>query len=303
MASTDLEALQSALRTIKEVRSNTQDLWRSVAESKDDGQGNRETKYLSELKLKLDTIDSKIKELETTVNKPQSTVTIPLAHSLFLNTDTPSESVGLYDSLVTSYKFWGKAHDYSGSAASLLASQNNLHRSTFKVTKSRRRPTIPPPHSLDALINQIGNTYPDMKIRITRPNGTKSTAIVEVTLDRLLTASLIFKGLMIEWVMVRGFAEPVNSKDTRNDGTPDVWTESRYLVFRRITDNANAAMLNFQSPNYPELAAKSFFTYLHSFVTLFTDKCRNCGYHLHDNLPPTWREFKTLDGYHEDCRP
>lgn len=39
----------------------------------------------------------------------------------------------------------------------------------------------------------------------------------------------------------------------------------RYQVFQRITENANAAMLHFQSPIYPELAVQSFMTYLHSF--------------------------------------
>ena len=36
-------------------------------------------------------------------------------------------------------------------------------------------------------------------------------------------------------------------------------------MFQRITENANAAMLHFQSPIYPELAVQSFMTYLHSF--------------------------------------
>ncbi len=44
-------------------------------------------------------------------------------------------------------------------------------------------------------------------------------------------------------------------------------------------------------------------TYLHSFATLFTDRCKKCGNHLHNNLPPTWREYKTLETYHEDCKP
>ena len=95
-----------------------------------------------------------------------------------------------------------------------------------------------------------------------------------------------------------------------------------FQVFQRITENANAAMLHFQSPIYPELAVKSFMTYLHrlkmhyinmaiklnqipfcSFGSLFSDKCRSCGSHLQDNLPPTWREFRTLEAFHQDCRP
>jgi len=313
MASSDIESLQASLSLIVEVRSKAQELFKSVLEgSKEDGasggQGaTRETKYLSEVKLKLDTVGSKIKELETQIGKPQTNTSHPLAHGVYLNADSANESMALYQSLVTGYKWWNKAIDYAGGAA-LLLSQNNLKRSSGQIAKQNRgrRPGsnfhIAPPHALDNLINQISQLYKDMRFRVARPNGSKSNAIVEVTLDRLLTASLVFKGLMIEWVMVRGYDEPTN-KDTRTDGSPDVWTESRYCVFRRITDNANAAMLNyFQSPLYPELAAKSFFTYLHSYVTLFTEKCRSCGYHLHSNLPPTWREFKTLDPYHEDCR-
>jgi len=332
MASSDVESLQNSLKLIVEIRSKASELFKTVLEgsgAKDDGGGgghqNRETKYLSEVKLRLDTIDTKIKELDGQINKPQTTVSHPLGHSLYLNTDPASQSMALYQALVSGYKWWNKAHDYA-CGAGLALNQNSLNRSTGKVTKSRRRPGgaggggssshIAPPQALDKLIAQTSALYRDMGFRVTRPNGSKSNAIVEVTLDRLLTASLVFKGLMIEWVMVRGFDEPAvrhpreaaaaaggaGLVDSSNNSGPDVWTESRYQVFRRITDNSNAAMLNFQHILFPDLAAKSFFTYLHSFVTLFTDKCRNCGYHLHNNLPPTWREFKSLVPYHEDCR-
>ena len=109
--------------------------------------------------------------------------------------------------------------------------------------------------ALDNLILQIGRLFTDMTFNVTRPNGTKLNALVEVTLDRVLKAVLIFKGLMIEWVVVKGFAEESVSTD---GGVVDVWSDSRYKVFRKITENANAAMLNFASPVYPEVAVKSF---------------------------------------------
>ena len=109
--------------------------------------------------------------------------------------------------------------------------------------------------ALDNLILGIGRLLPDMSFNVTRPNGTKLNALVEVTLDRVLKAVLIFKGLMIEWVVVKGFAEESVST---GGGVVDVWSDSRYKVFRKITENANAAMLNFQSPVYPEVAIKSF---------------------------------------------
>ena len=64
-----------------------------------------------------------------------------------------------------------------------------------------------------------------------------------MSLGRTLRAVLVFKGLIIEWVVVKAFHEDVLRP---TDGQVDVWSESKYEVFRKITQNANAAMLNFQ---------------------------------------------------------
>ena len=58
---------------------------------------------------------------------------------------------------------------------------------------------------------------------------------------------------MIEWVVVKGYNEEGNG-----DSEAEIWKESDHLVFRKITENANAAMLNFNSPIYPEFSLKSF---------------------------------------------
>jgi mediator of RNA polymerase II transcription subunit 27 len=71
--------------------------------------------------------------------------------------------------------------------------------------------------------------------------------MLQISLGRILKAAIAFKGLMIEWVVVRGHNE-----------TLDVWTESRHKVFRKVTENAHAAMLHFSSPTLPELAVRSF---------------------------------------------
>lgn len=71
----------------------------------------------------------------------------------------------------------------------------------------------------------------------------------QVSLERILSAVLMFKCLHLEYVVVRGYKEDTGPNS-------DVWTESAYQVFRMVSDNANAAMLNFHNPNYPELAVK-----------------------------------------------
>lgn len=77
---------------------------------------------------------------------------------------------------------------------------------------------------------------------------------IQITLGRILKAVVAFKGLMIEWVQVKGF----NEEFVNDNGQLDLWSESRYQVFRKITENANAAMLHFYSPTLPDLAVRSF---------------------------------------------
>ena len=50
-----------------------------------------------------------------------------------------------------------------------------------------------------------------------------------MNLGRVLTAVLLFKGLIIEWVIVRGFRENTGK------ASPDVWTESSYQVSIQVT--------------------------------------------------------------------
>lgn len=312
----DTENLINCLKLIRDIRSSSKEVWKSTSEGltwkHGEGHGSSEktmkettSKYLMELKQKLDGVSNLIKDLETNLTKQQPIVTpLPLGHSVYLSLDASLETVPVYGTLVTSYKWLDKTHDYSEKAVSYLT-QNSLNRSHGKVAKNRRR--LPntsltlPPQELDNVLNNVSKRFANISFNVSRPNGSKLHAIVEVSLDRILKSFLVFKGLMIEWVIVKGYGEDMGKKD----GTgPDIWTPSRYQVFRRITENVNAAMLNyFQSPHYPEVCVKTFMTYLHSYVTLFTDKCRKCGYHLHNNIPPTWREFKSLEPFHEDCKP
>jgi len=297
------DIIQHSLAELNQLRQHSNSVFHTASEGVrgEAGEEAKAKKFLSAVKAQMDTVSETLASVEKDLNQPLNpSTTLLLSH---LDSDSAVESFTLYTSLSKSYKWLDKAHDYAAGAAAHL-SQNSLKRSYGAVTKSRRRNpntshTAPPDH-LNTMIGGINKMFPDMKLSITRPGGTKLNAIVEVHLERILKAVLIFKGMMIEWVVVKGWEEELVRQDT---GQPDIWGESRYHVFQRITENANAAMLHFQSPIYPELAVKSFMTYLHSFGSLFNDKCKQCGNHLQDNLPPTWREFRTLEAFHQDCRP
>ena len=43
-------------------------------------------------------------------------------------------------------------------------------------------------------------------------------------------------------------------------------------------------------------------TWLRSYIKLFQSSCQRCGRYLQDGLPPTWRDFRTLEAFHDTCR-
>lgn len=74
----------------------------------------------------------------------------------------------------------------------------------------------------------------------------------------MLKAALVCKGVLIEWVSVKGFDEHIDFDD--------LFAESRYAVFRKVQENTQAAMLHFFSPTLPDLAIKSYMVIGFSYI-------------------------------------
>ena len=156
----------------------------------------------------------------------------------------------LYPKLVQSYKWHDRLHEYSAFATTFLT-QNPLKRSYF-TNSSKRRRSLPSGHNVSpqTVDNLIGSIHSNnMSLKIYRPFATN--AILHITLMRVLKGAVILKGLLIEWVTVKGFDESLDTVDEH-------WSESKYLVFRKVQDHAHSAMLHFFSPTLPELAIRSF---------------------------------------------
>lgn len=96
--------------------------------------------------------------------------------------------------------------------------------------------------------------------------------MLQITLGKIMKGIVVLKRLMMEWVVVKGFNEDLLTED----GKIDMWGESRYKVFQKVTENANAAMLHFYAPAYPELAIRSFLVSLTKLIILsLTDNWEN----------------------------
>ncbi|CAB0016894.1 unnamed protein product [Nesidiocoris tenuis] len=186
---------------------------------------------------------------QAVANLPQPTGPFALGNSGLLSQECSQERQAMYSQLVRSYKWTDKIHEYSSLAAQLLG-QNQLKRSYIVTGSNKRRRAQAschnvPMQTVDQVISAIDRQFPDMNISVSRPFITN--AVMQVTLGKVLQAVVAFKGLMIEWVVIKGHGE-----------TLDLWTESRHKVFRKITENSHAAMLHFSSPTLPELAVRSF---------------------------------------------
>ncbi|XP_039718852.1 mediator of RNA polymerase II transcription subunit 27 isoform X4 [Pteropus medius] len=120
----------------------------------------------------------------------------------------------------------------------------------------------------------------------------------KVTLGKVLKVIVVMRSLFIDRTIVKGYSENVYTED----GKLDIWSKSNYQVFQKVTDHATTALLHYQLPQMPDVVVRSFMTWLRSYIKLFQAPCLRCGKFLQDGLPPTWRDFRTLEAFHDTCR-
>ncbi|CAG5120846.1 unnamed protein product [Candidula unifasciata] len=257
---------------------------------------------LRTLKASLETISHDFSDLEktgSTINSVQSFSNIDN-----LSLDPVDKNTVMHSQLLQSYKWTNKMHEFATQAVTVLA-QNSLKRtSSPKFTSSKMLKGSMhvachvPPATVDQLIASLVLTYKDMgmDISISRPLG--NSTILQVELCRVLRAVVVLRGLMIEWVKVKGLDETFESDDRQMD----IWSSSRYQVFQKITDHAVAASLHYYAPAKPDLAIKSYLLWLQGYSTLFSSPCHKCGRYLQNNLPPTWRDYRSREPFHDVCR-
>uniref|UniRef100_T1J9H8 Mediator of RNA polymerase II transcription subunit 27 n=1 Tax=Strigamia maritima TaxID=126957 RepID=T1J9H8_STRMM len=297
-----------ALKTVKTLRSSVAQVFNLVTDGIKDNQEKdyRERKFIVDVQQQLLNIGVHFKDLENicgSVN-PQLSV-VSLGHYGQLIEDPVQNKSPIYLQLTQAHKWTDKVvHEFSSHAVSYL-NQNSLKRSSINpgIMNKRLRKSLPTSHSVstqivDTVAANCNRLFADMSVTLSRPHG--NSAILQITIGQTLKALIVLRSLVVEWVVVKGFNEDFYVNDGKELG---LWSSSQYIVFQKVTEHANAAMLHFYSPLIPDLAVRSFMTWLHSYFNLFTAPCRRCGKHLNDNLPPTWRDVRNLDPYHESCRP
>ncbi|KAG9508658.1 Utrophin, partial [Fragariocoptes setiger] len=220
--------------------------------------------------------------------------------------------------------------------AASRANKLQIRRVQFNPYNYRNQPTTQPGVSIDPVSQVICNllrSFQMMEAVYSRPFGL-SSGVIQLCVGKIFKAVLVLRGIVIDAVIVKAYHESfalggsninssnnhvaVNSNITTNNmansnncatgsnfvnenNEVDIWSDSKYLVFRKVTQQANAAMLHFQYPAYPEIALKSFVAWLNAYADLYNVVCTKCHSRLRNFLPPTCRDTRLgFDPYHDN---
>ncbi|XP_032814578.1 mediator of RNA polymerase II transcription subunit 27 [Petromyzon marinus] len=300
-----LDAFSQAIASVHQLRSSVSRLFSSLK----DGMRSRETleerekEFALEFQENLNGVNRDLNDLDRLCNlvgRPSESH--PLHNSGLLSLDPVQDKTPIYSQLLQAHKWSNKLQWHANLACSLL-NQQSLKRSSAQiiVTAKRRMKVQPtsltmPTQYVDEVITRMDRLFGDMSFTLSRPSGT--SAIVVISLGKVLRALVVMRSLILERVVVKALHENIQTED----GKLDLWSKSRYLVFQKVTDHATAASLHYQLPHLPEVVIRSFMMWMHSYISLFQSTCQRCGKQLQDGLPPTWRDFRTLEAFHDTCR-
>ncbi|XP_067249628.1 mediator of RNA polymerase II transcription subunit 27 isoform X2 [Chanodichthys erythropterus] len=265
----NLEAFSQAINAIQALRSSVT----RVFDSLKDGMKNKETLegrekvFITEFQDNLQSVNRDLNELErlsTLVGRPSESH--PLHNSGLLSLDPVQDKTPLYSQLLQAYKWSNKLQYHAGLASSLL-NQQSLKRSANQMgTSAKRRPKVQP----STLV--LPTQYVD---------------------DVISRIGRMFPDMSIELFRPNGTSAVL---------LLDIWSKSNYQAFQKVTDHATTALLHYQLPQMPDVVVRSFMTWLRSYIKLFQNPCQRCGKYLQEGLPPTWRDFRTLEAFHDTCR-
>ncbi|XP_075026693.1 mediator of RNA polymerase II transcription subunit 27 isoform X5 [Calonectris borealis] len=295
----NLEAFSQAIAAIQALRSSVT----RVFDCLKDGMRNKETLegrekgFVAAFQESLHSVSRDLGELErlsNLVGKPSENH--PLHNSGLLSLDPVQDKTPLYSQLLQAYK-WSNKQDLWWN----LHSRSCCSRETFGFQETLIV-AVPCRASIWPFESAVFETFsqPDGSICKTQTKSPANNSCLtsSVTLGKVLKVIVVMRSLFIDRTIVKGYNENVYTED----GKLDIWSKSNYQVFQKVTDHATTALLHYQLPQMPDVVVRSFMTWLRSYIKLFQAPCQRCGKFLQDGLPPTWRDFRTLEAFHDTCR-
>ncbi|XP_068626543.1 mediator of RNA polymerase II transcription subunit 27-like [Battus philenor] len=287
------EQLNIALRSFYKLRVSITKIFRNLTNNQPPNHENDE--FDVELQVLAKSVNINLRELERIFKAMPIPPPFNIGKNMYITQETIDDREALHTHMVNVNKLADKIQAHS-SLIQIESRQNYppipYVNPEIMVQRDNLHNNIVVPFQGDKIINKFNRSFKNMDIKIT--NASPTNTVVSITLGRVLKALVSFKGMKMEWVIIKSFAEKL-----------ELYTESDHYVFRRITNNAHAAMLYFYSRSLPEKALCSFLTWFHSYINLYKEPCKRCRLHMHRHsmLLPVWRELNTLEPYHDECKP
>lgn len=198
--------------------------------------------------------------------------------------------------------------DYLG-VAKLCDNSELMFKSLIRNMKIRSTMEIEPTpvaniyQSIQAPRTHLESFVANMTARFTSPGSQTNLKLVvmqsssgnmlKAIVGTVLKACIMMQGLIVDRVVVHSFNE-----ETTNE---TIWPASRFILFQRLTEVANAASLYYQN-------STKFFFWLSCYINLYSQPCKGCGKILCDEnnrdryLPPIRRDYSHPDvPYHLSC--
>ncbi|XP_053209540.1 mediator of RNA polymerase II transcription subunit 27-like [Panonychus citri] len=330
----DLDAISAGLQAVANLRCEVNQLFYTLTNGfggpmidpttyqprAKDADEEAEIKFITDIKQNFDIINNQIKKLEKSCEhlnqNTSNTINLNIGMLGILAQDPAHERDGLYANLISCYRWFDRMHDYVSHAHHFYNMNNIYNRNVqgsdtllrmkqmsnnYKPLKIAGRSTAlsginMPSNQIDIFFNSLTRNIPNLSLKIVRPFGSPTIAIF--TLDKVLKSLLLLHGLIIEWVVVKGIDEDFYDEN----GKLDIWSESRYEIFKKVSINCISATHHFSSPIHYDIAVKSWMNWFASYQTLFNKPCLKCHQRININYKlPTWRDYRTSDAYHEDC--
>ncbi|CAH3189533.1 unnamed protein product [Porites evermanni] len=246
----------------------------------------------------LSELDKASDALASSENRSQS-----LGNTGLLSLDPVEDRTALYDKLLETYDWHEKLTSGAQQALSCLKRHHpSAVQSSDGASAAKKAKVTLKSETLNAL-KEFKTLYPQLEFSCSTTNSW-GVYVFEVVVPKTFKAIISMPPRMteIDRLVIRGLQEnPLLEKE-------ELWSQSRYAVFRKVTDYATSALLHYYSATDPAAQLRGVWKWLSSFQGLFSIKCTACGTHLKEEeenvlLPPCWRTYEDLSPYHYQCRP
>jgi mediator of RNA polymerase II transcription subunit 27 len=306
------DSLMKALKATQQLRASVSGVFNRLSNGMRGGgagsgayagdSGDKEKAFLTEVRDGLGAVNTDVEALDKLSSSIPTHYALPsLGNPSLLSIDPFTDKTSLYGRVVHTYKWSTKLQSQAAFACQLLASgAPKRSLMTSPLGKRQRRNMANnlfyTQQQMEQYIQGYIRGWQDFGLKFGKPFG--SLTVMQVTIGRTMKAVVVLRGAIIEWVIVKAFHEETYFDNEKLD----LWSTSRYAVFDKVTSHARAAMMYYSSVN-PEPTIRLFLGWLHSYRTLFSLPCHKCKKVLNEFSPPTFRDFRLMEPYHDCCRP